>query len=274
MFNKFIKKFQYLFFCNFSSEPVNYNQEILYKTIETNYVNNNLKPIDVNLDNKNKTIIYENKESIEIYKQYAWYGNFIYSNILKNTTWNYVMFFKNQPADNISKLIINTSVSLEALYFYNPIMVSENNEKESSIMTFVYMLKNEDIIFLTVNKTFVVITDAKTKKSTKKYDYFIENIEIKNKKDILDTLKYINNYSIGSQISSNILKKIENISLIVPIPNSKKKHYCIYFSLPHNYSECRIPHKLEDSKNILYILVINEDNIIENIIYKPYCCLG
>lgn len=276
MLSKFIKKFRFLFLlsCCFSETNI-YIPEAIQKIINNNYINNNLEPINIYTRENTVTIIYENKQSIEFYKKYAWYGNFICESNFKEMFWDYILIFKNhKPPKNISKLIINSETQLDILYSYNPVMVQETKNSENlNNITFVYILENEDIIFLTVEKTFSLVINPKTKQSKKFYKYFIKNIEIKNKQNIFDTLKYLNNYSIGTEVSSRILEKLKEISLIVPIKNTNHKYYYINFSLPHDYSACTEPHEIEESKNILYIFLLNEKNIIENIIYKPYCCL-
>jgi hypothetical protein len=270
---KFIQKIKFLFLFNFSfAENTNYTPEILEKEILSNYNKENLECIDIYKENNFITVIYENIASINIYNKYAWYGNIIYESDFKNGLFNYIFLFKNHnPADNVSKLVINSETQLDVLYSYNPVVVYEKN---NTLMTFVYILKNQDIVYITVDKSFSIETHQKTKISKKIYKYYIKNIKIKNFKNILNTIKYINNYSIGTKISNNVLENIKNVSVVVDINNTKNKYYYIYFALPHDYTECNKPHIIEDSQNILYILVINNDNIIENIIYKPYCCLG
>lgn len=268
----FVNIFKYFLCSNILlGSKINYLPETVNRQIEINYKNNNLHPIDLYTTNI-INVIYENIGSIEIYGKYSWYSNIFYENNLKNPIWNYIFFFKNNhPSENISKLIINSETQLEFLYDYNPVVVSEIKlSEEKSIMNFIYMLKNQDIIHIKVEKQIKKIKDKKTIKTI--YKYYITNIEVKNFQYIFHILKYVNNYSIGSKISNEIMEKIKNISLIMDSKNNNKYYY-IYFSLPHDYGECIKPHEIENSKNILYVLVINENNIIENIIYKPYCCL-
>lgn len=259
-----------ILFFSFLLEVHSICDEDMSKKIVEFYNDKKFMPIKFYENSTEKKIIFEVNEVLQIRGKYAWYSNFFYKNDLASVNFGYILIFKNNnPFTNVKDLIINSEVSMNILYEYNPIIVYDEN----SNMVFVYILENKDMIFVTVEKTILENINSKNKQTLSTNKYIIKNILIKNSDNIRQLFYKIRNYNIGNKIKDTHLYELKESTLSIKM--GLFTYYYIISNEPHEYNQC---HKNENfinkmEINIMYIVIINnKTNIIEDIIYKPYCC--
>lgn len=202
---------------------------------------------------------------------YIWYA-MLEQNLFSLEEKFFISFKIDKFIDNIRPVTEEKEYSIRDILSYHPLSLFYSSGK---LMAIFYVAKTKDAFIITFEekKTFKEIKKKESIIEKKEeYKYKVLSLKTFHSNEVNKIIDIIKEKKIGSYLTKEQRDCIERVSIINNINSTHKEYFFLSYT-PHYYGDCKkIKDNIINKPVNLFVVHIDKNNYITNIIYKSHCC--